>query len=344
MSDNKNVKLQSENTKSNFGKGWIIIFFCMFMFWFLIGYSIDGQNIVIDAFANTHWEELGFKDATALHAELLNLAFYAGLIGVVAYFILGRLCVKMGGRLFSAVFLALAGLSYIYYGHATTTTSYFIGLTLVTIFINGAAYLGGGNLVTQWFPKKKGLANGYTTMGHNLGSALYVPLIAALIGGLGMANGMTVTGVLGIACSCEGCQTKAGNYQIDLLLANVCKQNITRFPYEIVRLAEDIAGGLMVTLPSQKDFDSPVVVGKNGESIGEVCEKYFKTRDDVPTEDRNKVLRLLENLCLGTAAVGYRTESMHGAGSPQAQRIMISRQGNIQGKKQLAKDIAGIKE
>ena len=148
----------------------------------------------------------------------------------------------------------------------------------------------------------------------------------------------------GIACSCEGCQTKAGNYQIDLLLANVCKQNITRFPYEIVRLAEDIAGGLMVTLPSQKDFDSPVVVGKNGESIGEVCEKYFKTRDDVPTEDRNKVLRLLENLCLGTAAVGYRTESMHGAGSPQAQRIMISRQGNIQGKKQLAKDIAGIKE
>ena len=30
---------------------------------------------------------------------------------------------------------------------------------------------------------------------------------------------------------------------IDLLLANVCKQNVTRFPYEIVRLAEDIAGG-----------------------------------------------------------------------------------------------------
>ena len=52
----------------------------------------------------------------------------------------------------------------------------------------------------------------------------------------------------GIACSCEGCPTKAGNYQIDLLLANVCKQNVTRFPYEIVRLAEDIAGGLMVTM------------------------------------------------------------------------------------------------
>ena len=53
-------------------------------------------------------------------------------------------------------------------------------------------------------------------------------------------------------------------------------------------------------------------------------------------------MRLVENLTLGTAAVGYRTESMHGAGSPQAQRIMIARQGNIEHKKKLAKKIAGI--
>ena len=147
----------------------------------------------------------------------------------------------------------------------------------------------------------------------------------------------------GIACSCEGCPTKAGNYQIDLLLANVCKQNVTRFPYEIVRLAEDIAGGLMVTMPSQKDFESDLPVGREGETIGEICKKYFATKDGVSTEDRQRILRFLENMCLGAAAVGYRTESMHGAGSPQAQRIMIARQGDIQGKKKLAKNIAGIK-
>ena len=146
----------------------------------------------------------------------------------------------------------------------------------------------------------------------------------------------------GIACSCEGCPTKAGNYQIDLLLANVCKQNVTRYPYEIVRLAEDLAGGLMVTMPGEKDFHSDLPVGKNGETIGEICNKYFAAREGIPTEDRAKVLRFLENICLGTAAVGYRTESLHGAGSPQAQRIMIQRQGNINGKKELAKKIVGI--
>ncbi|MCI2063105.1 MAG: 4-hydroxybutyryl-CoA dehydratase [Eubacteriaceae bacterium] len=148
----------------------------------------------------------------------------------------------------------------------------------------------------------------------------------------------------GIACSSQGSQTASGNYEIDMLLANVCKQNVTRFPYEIARIAEDIAGGLMVTLPSEKDFSSEEVVGANGETVGEICKKYFAGRADVPVEDRMKVLRFIENMCLGTAAVGYKTESMHGAGSPQAQRIMIARQGNIDGKKEYVKDILAIRE
>lgn len=53
-------------------------------------------------------------------------------------------------------------------------------------------------------------------------------------------------------------------------------------------------------------------------------------------------MRFLENICLGSAAVGYRTESLHGAGSPQAQRVMIARQGNIESKKELARRVAGI--
>lgn len=140
----------------------------------------------------------------------------------------------------------------------------------------------------------------------------------------------------GIACSSEGYKTASGAYMIDLLLANVCKQNITRFPYEIVRLAEDIAGGLVVTAPSEQDFRDP--------KLGKYIEKYLQGADHVSTENRLRILRLIENLSLGTAAVGYRTESMHGAGSPQAQRIMIARQGNLEDKKQLAKAIAHIDE
>jgi 4-hydroxybutyryl-CoA dehydratase/vinylacetyl-CoA-Delta-isomerase len=140
----------------------------------------------------------------------------------------------------------------------------------------------------------------------------------------------------GIGCSAEGCKTASGTYLVNLLLANVCKQNVTRFPYEIARLAEDIAGGLMVTMPSEKDLRNP--------ATSKVVRKYFQGVAAVPTEVRMRILRLIENLTLGTAAVGYRTESMHGAGSPQAQRIMIARQGNLALKKRLARKIAGIPE
>jgi 4-hydroxybutyryl-CoA dehydratase/vinylacetyl-CoA-Delta-isomerase len=140
----------------------------------------------------------------------------------------------------------------------------------------------------------------------------------------------------GIACSSEGYPTESGAYLVDLLLANVCKQNVTRFPYEIARLAEDIAGGLMVTMPSEKDYKDP--------KIGPYIEKYLKGVANVSTENRLRILRFLENFTLGTGAVSYRAESMHGAGSPQAQRIMIARQGNLAHKKELAKKLAGISD
>jgi 4-hydroxybutyryl-CoA dehydratase/vinylacetyl-CoA-Delta-isomerase len=140
----------------------------------------------------------------------------------------------------------------------------------------------------------------------------------------------------GIAASHESKPTAAGNYQPDDMLANVCKHNVTRFPYEISRLAQDLAGGLMVTLPSDKEFDSEVT--------GPILRKYLATRPEVSVDNRRRVLRLIENMTMGRNAVGYLTESMHGAGSPQAQRIQIQRMMRLPEKQQLAKKLAGIVE
>ena len=89
-----------------------------------------------------------------------------------------------------------------------------------------------------------------------------------------------------------------------------------------------------VTLPSEKDFNSP--------EVGAWLEKYYRAHPDVPTEHRVRILRLIENLTLGNAAVGYLTESMHGAGSPQAQRIMIARKVNMPEKQKAARKLCGI--
>jgi 4-hydroxybutyryl-CoA dehydratase / vinylacetyl-CoA-Delta-isomerase len=55
-------------------------------------------------------------------------------------------------------------------------------------------------------------------------------------------------------------------------------------------------------------------------------------------------LRLIENMTIGRNAVGYLTESLHGAGSPQAQRIQIARGMRIEEKKARARTLAGVSE
>ena len=135
----------------------------------------------------------------------------------------------------------------------------------------------------------------------------------------------------GLACSHEGYKLPSGTYCVNPLLANSTKHNVTRFPFEMARLALDIAGGLVGTLPSERDLKSP--------EVGKYVEKYLKGLATVPTENRMRMIRLIENMAFGAGMV----ESLHGAGSPQAQRIMILRQAQLEAKKKLSKDLAGIK-
>ena len=118
------------------------------------------------------------------------------------------------------------------------------------------------------------------------------------------------------------------------LLANVCKQHVTKDTFEIGRLAQDLAGGLVGSMPSGIDFNE-------GEMSSEL-KKYLKGIKETNAEDRVKILRLIENMTLGRNAVAYLTESLHGAGSPQAQRVQIKRKVNIEEKKDLAKKLSGV--
>ena len=140
----------------------------------------------------------------------------------------------------------------------------------------------------------------------------------------------------GIAASHESRRTRAGNFINDDVLANVCKHNVTRFPFEMARLAQDLAGGLVATLPSAKDFASEVT--------GPVLRRLLRGRSPGDAEARARMLRLIENMTMGRNAVGYLTESLHGAGSPQAQRIQIERAMKLEEKKDLAKTLAGVNE
>ena len=122
----------------------------------------------------------------------------------------------------------------------------------------------------------------------------------------------------------------AGNWLVDPLLANTVKQNVTRFIYQVARLAHDIGGGVLSTLPADADFQS-------GE-IGALLRKYFAGKAGSDTDMKRKLIRFVENITSSSTLV----EALHGAGSPQAQRIVMLRQANLGEKANLARDLLGL--
>ncbi len=122
----------------------------------------------------------------------------------------------------------------------------------------------------------------------------------------------------------------AGNWLVDPLLANTVKQNVTRFVYQVARLAHDLGGGILSTLPSDADFEN--------REIGGLLRKYFVGKAGFSTGDKRKLIRYIE----GMTSVSTLVEALHGAGSPQAQRIVMLRQANLPEKVKLARKVLGL--
>ena len=119
---------------------------------------------------------------------------------------------------------------------------------------------------------------------------------------------------------------------MDPLLANTVKQNVTRFVYQVARLAHDIGGGVLSTLPADADFENA--------EIGALLRKYFVGKQGFSTDDRRKLVRYIE----GMTSVSTLVEALHGAGTPQAQRIVMLRQANLPAKAKLARKVLGLGE
>jgi 4-hydroxybutyryl-CoA dehydratase/vinylacetyl-CoA-Delta-isomerase len=130
-----------------------------------------------------------------------------------------------------------------------------------------------------------------------------------------------------VASSAKGYRLPCGSFMVDPMLANVTKQNITRNIYGLGRLAHDLAGGYLATMPDADSFNHP--------EIGDYVKKYHVANPEYDAEERMKMGRYIEAMTSVTTLV----EAMHGAGSPQAQRIVMGMGAEIDKKIEMAEDV-----
>jgi 4-hydroxybutyryl-CoA dehydratase/vinylacetyl-CoA-Delta-isomerase len=134
-----------------------------------------------------------------------------------------------------------------------------------------------------------------------------------------------------LAASYEGKKEPSGTYFIDTVLANASKIHEGKEMAEAIRLMVDVSGGFVADLPSDRDLEHP--------EIGPLLKKYLKGVDSVPVENRIKMFRLVEKMAMESADT---VSDIHGGGSPEAHRVTILRETDVESKKKAAKRLAGI--
>ncbi len=169
---------------ANFGlKGWIILiitFLCIFLDSSLIN---DSLNVVVDVFAGMHqWNSnllLGFSTITA----------WIAVAGAVMW---GVLSSKITIRWAWAISLAITGIACLFWGRASSPAMYFLCLAVASIGAMGFCYICSMNVISNWFPRKKGMAMGWVTIGFPLSAAVTSNFVGGLIGKGGLTEVYTV--------------------------------------------------------------------------------------------------------------------------------------------------------
>ncbi len=117
------------------------------------------------------------------------------------------------------------------------------------------------------------------------------------------------------------------------ITTNIAKYHFAHNYHKICEIIQDLAGGLLVTAPTYRDWMNP--------ETHEDIKKYLQGSAKVPTENRLRMFDLIRRLTAGD----LETICLHGEGSPFAERmtILMEARKTIARCKKLAEGMAGIK-
>ncbi|MCC8017977.1 MAG: MFS transporter, partial [Lachnospiraceae bacterium] len=180
----------NNNTKSNFGKwGWSMIIYCAISYYLAAALSTDALNWFPSAFQAYHgWGE-----------EFVNMcnsmAGIGGWIGVAAAIVFSIMTAKKGSRFMALFGNIITGVLCLVMAFTESQPVFFLMVICLT-FVGGNIQLNcvPNNIMNVWFPKKKGLALGWASMGLPICTATIIVIFSAI------GNPRTAYIMLGIVC------------------------------------------------------------------------------------------------------------------------------------------------
>lgn len=180
-----------KTSSNNFGAiGWYYILLTTVLFMLCSGLTTDTLNVTVGAFSNAR----GWAGTTLLYYNTI-----AGYFSIAAAALIGWLVAKKGTRIIMTTLTAISGIATIAWGYVNSPMQYLVACAVVISCLNGYAHLCGSNLAAVWFPTRKGLFLGWSTMGIQLSAVLVLPAMNLLLNKLGIESAYMVFGVAQIA-------------------------------------------------------------------------------------------------------------------------------------------------
>lgn len=179
---------KNQLTNSKFGKwGWSMIFYSFLLYYFWAGLAVDGLNIYPGAFAATYGLD---------YNKLLGFATPAGIMGVIGGIVAGRLIIKTGAKKMAGVSIIITGILYMMFGYLGSSHGvYLLFLALFTFISTAFGLIANATIMSNWFPRKKGIALGWSTMGAPFCTATFVAILAGLTHKFGIGKACLFIGI-----------------------------------------------------------------------------------------------------------------------------------------------------
>ena len=170
--------------------GWALILYGAFgfmtngAFW-----TNNAQNVMVGALA----EQIGVENT-----RLLAMCSVSGWLAVIGLLGMGILFGKFKTKIMQTVSCILCGIVLILYGRVTSLFAYIACYFLLDVFCTSASVVGVPQILTSYFPTKKGSVLGWATCGASLSGLICLPILASAVASRGSAFGTMIFGVFSI--------------------------------------------------------------------------------------------------------------------------------------------------
>jgi 4-hydroxybutyryl-CoA dehydratase/vinylacetyl-CoA-Delta-isomerase len=126
----------------------------------------------------------------------------------------------------------------------------------------------------------------------------------------------------------------SGLYVARPLLSNMAKMHFAAGFHEYVRDIQDIAGGLLVTQPTYRDWNHP--------ELKPYLERYLGGAEPYGAQERLQLFSLLRHLVASDFSGWHEVCTIHAEGSLATQRMMLLAEAPMDAYKERARKVAGL--